>query len=218
MSASLLSKDAVRVCVCVWKKGKDTGFEPKWDSCVCHTITVAGTVQKEEKNNPLDPLLQQLSDKGLSFLQRLWRNRRSKGLEKALEKQRGGGKTSPFRPPIYRTLVHWCARNEVIFCLLCLCSLVSCACSGPNAQPAWHSSSQLHGAAPLKTQQLRIQPTVSSLGCLACWMQRGASWCSMHPVTGWADLTAMKLSSHAFRRGDAPLSWNRVLAVVLCLL
>lgn len=68
--------------MCVWKKGKDTGFGPKLDSCVCHAITAVGSVPGEEKNpNALVPLLLKLSDKGLGTH---WRHHLSEGLGKAL--------------------------------------------------------------------------------------------------------------------------------------
>lgn len=71
VSLSVIKRYSEDVCVCL-EKGKDTGFESRQDSCVCHAIAVAGLVLREgEKNSPLDPLLLQLSDKGLGFLQTL---------------------------------------------------------------------------------------------------------------------------------------------------
>lgn len=73
MSASLLSKDTVRVCVCGKKRERYWLWTQVRHLCqprhyCCWISTDRG------KKKPFGPSLPQLTDKGLSFLQPLWRH------------------------------------------------------------------------------------------------------------------------------------------------
>lgn len=147
------------------------------------------------------------ADKGLRFLQTLWRPHLSECLGQLYKREMEG---TPVPSSLPYTGHPSTAVPEMKRFSVCsaYCTLFSCLCLGPNSQLVWHSCSQANGSVLLRGWQLRLQPSVLFLGSLACWMQRGALCCSMQPWTKWCDVVAMKLTRREFWRGNALFPGN----------
>lgn len=194
MSASLLSKDTVRMCVCGWKKEKILALNPgKTAVSALPLLLLDQYWEREKKNNPLDPLLLQLSDEGLGFLQTLWRHRLSKGLGKLCDSRGMEGKPLPL--PFSLPSIGGSSTGVPEMKRFSVCS--ASTASSPLLAPAqilrrFGTALPGGGAAPLRTCQLRMQPAGLPLGSLL-FGQRGASRWSVHPLArilqlqGWAD-------------------------------
>lgn len=95
VSLSVIKRYSEYMCVCLEKGKRYWLWTQVRQLCLpCHYCCWIST-ERGKKNNPLEPLLLQLLDKGLSFLQTLWRHSLSKGLGKLYKSREVEGKPLP---------------------------------------------------------------------------------------------------------------------------
>lgn len=217
MSASLLSKDTV--CVCVFgKKEKILALNPTKTAVSAVPLLLLDQHWERKKPQCFGPSASAAVGQRSEFPANTVKTASLKGARESFikaERWRGNLSLSPSHlqgthPLVCQEWSDFLSALPIQPHFLCMLGPKSSASLAQLFPSQWSCPTQDLAAED-------IQPSVLFLGSLACWKQRGASCLSMQPLTRWADLTAMKLSRCECWRGDAPFSGNRVLAV-LCLL